>query len=97
MRYVRCYDYVDMAKVINNNTSNFDQRIANIAANQVRMNNRFNNQISSLYAKNAALTIVSIISLGYAALVLGECKKTKAELCKLEKRVKEMEDIDFLK
>lgn len=97
MRYVRCYDYVDMAKIINNNTITLDQRIANIAANQVRMNNRFNNQISSLYAKNAALTIVSIISLGYAALVLGECKKTKAELCKLEKRVKEMEDINFLK
>ena len=93
MKNVRCYDYVDMAKVINNNTMAFDQRFARMSANQIRMNGNIN----TLRARCNGLSILSgALAVAFIFEWL-ENKQTKARLLKLEQRVSEMEEPDFLK
>lgn len=90
MKNVRCYDYVDMAKVINNNTMAFDQRFERMSANQIRMNG----SINTLQAKCNSLSILSgALAVAFIFEWL-ENKKTKARLLKLEQKVGEMESRD---
>lgn len=90
MKNVKCYDYVDMAKVINSNTISFNDRIK-------RLENRANNAAYRMNGIDAKVGFFAGISLGFAIISAIENKKIKAQMYKLEEKIKTMEEDDFLK
>ena len=90
MKNVKCYDYVDMVKVINSNTISFNDRIK-------RLENRANYAASRMNGIDAKVGLFAGISLGFAIISAIENKKIKAQMYKLEEKIKTMEEDDFLK
>lgn len=90
MKNVKCYDYVDMVKVINSNTISFNDRIK-------RLENRANNAAYRMNGIDTKVGLFAGISLGFAIISAIENKKIKAQMYKLEEKIKTMEEDDFLK
>ena len=93
MKHVKCYDYVDMAKVINNNTIQMSDQITRLTHDCVKMNNRIN----YLQGRCSTLSILSAVLAAGLIFEWLENKQTKAQLCKLDKKVNETEELNILK
>lgn len=99
MKHVKCYDYVDMAKVINSNTIRMHDNMSLMNDHLTKLTRdcaRMNNRINYLQGKCSTLSILSVVLAAGLVFEWLEHKQTKAQLYKLDKRINESEDIDIL-